>query len=78
MGPLWFVWVVIWNVMVSNRGRPREGAWGAQRTYRGGSRERLQGETGPTGRARLYRGGVQRKATGQAFPIAVTFPNCLG
>ena len=50
------MWMITWMAMVSSRDRTREGARGAQRTYRGGSR----------GGHGVYRGGVQRKATGQA------------
>ena len=31
------LWMIIWMAMVSSRDRPREGARGAQRTYRGGA-----------------------------------------
>ena len=45
--------MITWMAMASSRDRPREGARGAQRTYRGGPEK---------GR----RGGVKRKATGEA------------
>ena len=33
------MWMITLMAMVSSQDRPREGAWGAQRTYRGGGQE---------------------------------------
>ena len=51
--------MITWMAMVSSRDRPREGARGAQRTYRGGPEKgyrgepALQGGHGSTGVTRL-------------------------
>ena len=37
------VWMITWMAMVSSRDRPREGAWGAQRTKRGGAEGAYRG-----------------------------------
>ena len=38
------MWMITWMAMVSSRDRPREGARGAQRTYRGGPEEGCRGD----------------------------------
>jgi len=38
------VWMITWMAMVSSRDRPREGARGAQRTYRGGAEGDYRGD----------------------------------
>ena len=73
------MWMTTWIAMVSSRDRPREGARGAQRTYRGGSRwmitwmamvgSRDRPREGARGAQRTYRGGPEegyRRET--AFP----------
>jgi len=50
------VWMITWMAVVSGRDRPRKGARGAQGTYRGGSRGRLQGGPGLQGPEEGHRG----------------------
>ena len=50
------VWMATWIAMVSSRDRPREGARGAQGTYRGGPEDGYRGDP-------AYR-GVQKMTTG--------------
>jgi len=70
--------MITWMAMVGSRDQPREGARGAQRTYRGGSRERLQGGTGLQGGPEeghrdppLQGGHGSTGGTRPAFSIAV-------
>ena len=50
------LWMITWVAMLGSRDRPREGARGAQGTYRGDPEEGFRGDR--------PEGGVQRKVTG--------------